>query len=621
MQHLDDETLLALADGRDVPRARAHLEACAACRAELDARRSRHLDEVALEALAAGRVDLVSAEARAHAERCSWCRDAIETERAAVHDAQIALRRAMPELDDLDAMIARAMEVAPAAAAPSRRSLWTGACLGASAALVMAWLSLTRASLPGVGALTALGRQMLTVGRAIDSVVESTVPGGWGGVALVGLVLAVLLAVPVRLLLGERRRAPGLATGMLALLLASLVSAPALVARAYRVEGAWPDRRVTIDVDARPTSEALRITVESAGLGLVARLPEDPPVTLHVRDAPVGEVVHALLGDADVVVIPSANLVTIRPSAASGSAAPERAESAPRVEPRDEVVTTDSVRDRVTFGDDIEIAADEVVRGVYTMGGGARILGRALGDVVTMGGDAEVLGEVIGNVTTMGGDIRVRDGARVHGDLNAMGGDLDIAEGAVVHGHRLPAHQHEHHAAELGRNHDYDGIAELFRWGLWHALLFLIGLVMLGTMRDRLARITAELASAPIRSGLGGLFGLLAASMLAIVLCITIIGIPVAAILAAAIVVAALAGWTACAMWLGSVLPIRALKDRPVHQLAAGVLGLFVAGLVPEIGPLIGVVAVFVGLGAVVATKFGAKPRRFGAHGGPFRSR
>jgi hypothetical protein len=629
---------------------------------------SEHLDEMALEALLSGRDDLVPPAARAHLEGCAECQATVAAERQWALDASVALRRAAPDVEGLDAMIGRAMAAAPAEAdvmrAPSRSSLWMGAAIGGLAAAALGVLSLPgSASMDG---LTALGRQGLTLGRAIDSVVETAIPGGWGLVAVLGLVLALLLAVPARFRLGDRRAGARVATGTLGLLAVLAVGAPARPAHAYRVEGAWPEPAptVTLDAEGLPTSEALRRATESAGLGLVARLENDPPVTLHVRDVPLPEVVQALLGDAPVVVVPSAHLLTVRaeaptetptaetvaetpvaeapasetPTAPPTTTSPETpteppvAEAPPEPAPREALVAAtpapSAVADRVTFGDGVEIAADEVVRDVFTMGGDARVLGRALGDVVTMGGNAEVVGEVIGNVTTMGGNIRVREGARVHGDLNAMGGDVDVEEGATLYGQVLrsgrstPSHAALSTAAQ--EDDGGEGASTLYRWGLWHALLFLLGLVMLGTSsRERLTVLRNELGARPVRSAFGGFFGILAGGILSFVLVLTIIGSPGALVLGGLLFVAGCMGWTAVAAWLGSVLPIGLLKDRPVLQLAVGIAILFLLGLVPTFGTLITIAVVLAGTGAAIATNFGKKKRapvRHHVPTGPFRN-
>ncbi len=625
---------------------------------------------MALEALTTGREDLVSPSARAHLAQCARCQAAVAGDRQWALDASVALRRAAPDVDGLDAMLARAMEAAPAEGelmrAPSRSSLWWGAALGGLAAAALGILSLPAgASMDG---LTALGRQGLTLGRAIDSVVETAVPGGWGLVAVLGLGLALLLALPARLLLGERRGSAA-ATGALGLMAALMVGAPATPAHAYRVEGSWPEPTptVTLEVEGAPTSQALRQVTEAAGLGLVARLESDPPVTVRLRDVPLPEVVQALLGDAPVVVVPSAHLLTVRaetapteavespteaaepasptepaiaegptepasPSVAAPAQTPVVAEPAPAVEAAASTVApapapASVVEDRVTLGDGVEVAPDQVVRDVFTMGGDARVLGRALGDVVTMGGDAEIRGEVIGNVTTMGGDVTLRPGARVHGDLNAMGGDVDVQDGATLHGRvlrsggRAPSEAASPAAVQQDAA---EGGSSLYRWGLWHVLLFLLGLVMMGTSRERLTVLRDELVARPVRSTFGGFFGTMAGTVLTIVLTLTLIGIPGAFVVGGLLFLAGCVGWTAVGAWLGGALPLGFLKDRPVLQLGVGLGVLFLLGLVPTFGTLITTVVVLAGTGAVIATNFGGKkrnkPPRRPVPTGPFRN-
>lgn len=634
-----------------------------------------HLDEVALEALATGREDLVDEAALAHLDECAECAAQVALEQAGAEDASLGLRRAMPELPGLDAMIAQAMEVAPdASPAPSRRSLWMGAGFGATLAVALGALSIPGPS--SVSGLTALGRQLLTLGRAVDRVVESTLPGGWIGAAMIGLVVALALAVPTRLLLRTGRPSLGaIVTSALTLGLIGWVVLPSSLAHAYRVEGEWPSPMptATVDVTGEPTSEALRQAAQSGGLGVVVRLSAaDRPVTLHVQDAPMDEVFEAILGDLDVVVRPGASLVSVRPDerpaggstdpavdpSADPNAAPVQhpaeeptpaevdptqapptpptpplppppsiAVPAPPAPPAPPMVADGSrVGDRVTFGNNVGVEEGEVVRGVYTMGGNAVIEGRALGDVVTMGGNAEISGEVIGNVTTMGGNIELADGARVHGDLNAMGGEIDVDEGARVHGQVMSnpnIHVEGGDPEERGEDQDDRPLAGVFRWGLFNALLFLFGLFMLGTARQRFATMRDELVARPVRSGFGGFFGGLAAVVLTGVLTLTVIGIPGAFALAFLLVLAVGVGWTTSAWWLGSVLPIGRLKDRPVAQLAAGVGVLFLFGLVPKVGTLLVIGAVFAGLGAVIATELGVRrrnPPRASVPTGPFRT-
>lgn len=74
-------------------------------------------------------------------------------------------------------------------------------------------------------------------------------------------------------------------------------------------------------------------------------------------------------------------------------------------------------------GNDITIEEDQTV----------------VGDVLAVGGDVNVLGHVEGDVVSMGGDIRLESTAKVDGDVVCMGGQLHEEEGAVVGGQRVTA--------------------------------------------------------------------------------------------------------------------------------------------------------------------------------------
>ena len=133
-----------------------------------------HLDELALEALATGRDDLVSDALLDHLDECAECAARVELERHGAMDASLALRRAMPELDDLDGMIAQAMLQAPdeLSPAPSRRSLWWGAGMGGLAAAALAVLSLP--STASWGGVASAGGQLVSRWRGVDSRAEAT---------------------------------------------------------------------------------------------------------------------------------------------------------------------------------------------------------------------------------------------------------------------------------------------------------------------------------------------------------------------------------------------------------------------------------------------------------------
>ncbi|UJR82002.1 hypothetical protein [Sandaracinus amylolyticus] len=585
----------------------------------------RRPTESELEALAHGRRDLVRDEiARAvdeDAALSAW----LEREREDARETSVALKRAAPEIDDFDALIAGAMKHAPSEhPSPSRASLWTGAAIGTAVALVSGLASVLASAEPTVLAreawsdLTAIARLGVTLATALDRI-AAMLPGGWAAIAAIGLAFFALLALPLRAIAGGGwSRAPSSAALMLAVLGATTS------AHAYDLEGAWPEPDVTVSVDVErtPLSEALRQALASAQLGLAYTLPDDPQVTLHVRDAPLREVLDALLADVPARVRHSGHLLVVRPAVESPQAIATTAPSPPPLvlppppplpaAPPAPPPPGDELRDLVTFGGDARVLPDQRVRDVITMGGNARVEGQAFGNVVTMGGDADVRGTVVGDVVTMGGDIHVARGGHVHGQLNAMGGNIAVDE--PVRDHQGSISLSVTSAPDTTRaasHHDDDEsrgwVGETLEAAMRHALLFLLGLVFMGLAPARLSMLQSTLVKQPLRVLASGFLGVIAGAVLTLVLVITILGIPAAIVLALGLFLGAYLGLAATASVIGAALPIAALKDRPVLQLAVGVAILFVVSRVPVIGGLLVVGATLAGLGAVILTRGGAR--------------
>jgi hypothetical protein len=248
-------------------------------------------------------------------------------------------------------------------------------------------------------------------------------------------------------------------------------------------------------------------------------------------------------------------------------------------------------RDLVTFGGDARVAPDEVVRDVVTAGGDAVIEGVAQGDVVTMGGDAVVEGIVLGDVVTMGGDLELRHGGQVRGEIVTFGGEH---EGGATTVPFSPPNAID----RIGETID-----DAFSGFIAYALLFVLGLLMSGLAADRFEGLRVAMVRQPVRATALGLVGVLGSVAAIIILCISVIGIPAAIALAFALPFAIWIGMAAAASVLGAMLPITALRGKPVFQLAAGCVVLYLLSLLPVVGDLGVLIAICIGLGSVLITK------------------
>ena len=131
----------------------------------------------------------------------------------------------------------------------------------------------------------------------------------------------------------------------------------------------------------------------------------------------------------------------------------------------------------------------------------------------------------------------------------------------------------------------------------------LVGLAMLRLFPRFVARYL-EALERNVGASLGvGLVALVATLPVAIVLAITIVGLPAAAVLAGSWMIGLFVGWLLLAVAVGGVLIGLARRGAPRRlswSFLLGLIVLYVATRVPFLGPLVGGVGITLGLGALV---------------------
>ncbi|MDH5492184.1 MAG: hypothetical protein OEY14_09535 [Myxococcales bacterium] len=311
------------------------------------------------------------------------------------------------------------------------------------------------------------------------------------------------------------------------------------------------------------------------------------------------------------------------------------------------------------FGEDVTIAADQSVEQVRTFGGDALILGEVRGDVLTMGGEARIVGHVGGDVFTFGGSVFVEGGidgdlltfggdaeitGQVGGDVSSKGGDIRIAgevggEVQSMGGSVAMEGDAEAPAAMSGgtmRGADLSSLplASAPGAGAWLGslvlgafrrlgfalLVLLLALGMRALAPERLAIVQRAIVREPLSAISHGLAGMLLAWASILGLAITLIGLPIAALLA---LLALLFGWlglASSATILGALLPLEALDERPMIRLLAGVGVIWLVSWIPWLGDLLLLLVATAGCGAAMRTRLGrrALPEALGQ--GPYRS-
>jgi cytoskeletal protein CcmA (bactofilin family) len=201
-----------------------------------------------------------------------------------------------------------------------------------------------------------------------------------------------------------------------------------------------------------------------------------------------------------------------------------------------------------TVGDDVRMAGGSItvsgtIKGdLFMAGGQIEILpsGSVEGDVVAAGGSLIIDGLVKGTVRVAGGEVRLN--SQIDGDVNAATGELTLGSSALIGGDLTYRSKQEatidDGARVVGstfyrkaRSHD-GGRALAGLLGIWFVLKLLMVIITSFLLVYALRRITRHVVdkaiTEPGKDALTGFILLFLVPILLIILCVTIVGIPIA---------------------------------------------------------------------------------------------
>lgn len=261
---------------------------------------------------------------------------------------------------------------------------------------------------------------------------------------------------------------------------------------------------------------------------------------------------------------------------------------------------------------------------------------------VTSAGKPVVIarGETVKDAVSYGGPITVESGARVKGDAVAFGGDVVLKDGAIVEGDAvsfggrvlrdgnatvkgeevsfggsgmvssMAAHAVKaSNAVDLEKAEEHSGGLSLATFLVQFVVFFVFGFLLMVFAPQRMKGLESAVRSQPVLSGVVGFLALVLAMPLTIFLLITLIGIPVAAVLWLALAFVVPMGLAAIANTVGTSMPLGRIRRTQAMVLALGLFVLLLVAQVPVLGPLMLSLAVCVSLGAVLRTRLGATPK------------
>jgi uncharacterized membrane protein len=232
------------------------------------------------------------------------------------------------------------------------------------------------------------------------------------------------------------------------------------------------------------------------------------------------------------------------------------------------------------------------------------------GDVVCVGGsiDLESGSVVQGDAVAVGGSVTVNEGALVLGQAVAVLGDVDVDRGGQVMG--------EHVQVGLGklfgsRTRRSSRLLSLGPFGLFptialFAIMYLVGLVTLRMWPERVRNVSHAMFESPVRAFTIGFLCWLLLLPLIVLLVISIVGIPIIALLPIIMFLSIVVGLSSLALRIGESLPAGpGQRFVPPAALGMGMTVLLLLAFVPWLGtPLLALLQLFA-LGASVGSRFG----------------
>ncbi len=252
-------------------------------------------------------------------------------------------------------------------------------------------------------------------------------------------------------------------------------------------------------------------------------------------------------------------------------------------------------RDLILAGNRTEQLASSQVRGATVLTGRDLVLrGTTEGKLQANGADVLIDGQV-GSAEVHADQLTVTAGARIAGPLTyASSREADIRPGATIAG---PVTQTEEET-RTWRIPGWVGAIFLFLVGA------LAGVVLALVMPGAITATSRELRRNPWLSLAAGAGILLGVPILAVILMITLIGIPLALSLLVFYAFGMYLAWVLAAIALGDLLllrlPIRSVRVRAVAAALLGVALLLALQAIPWVGGLVAVIALMAGFGSVV---------------------
>lgn len=260
-------------------------------------------------------------------------------------------------------------------------------------------------------------------------------------------------------------------------------------------------------------------------------------------------------------------------------------------------------RDLMVGGSDVTIGSNGLVGGDAALGvSNALVNGRVRGNVRGSAAETLIAGQVEGNVDLNVGTLTVASGAVIAGSLNYRSSrDAVIQPGATIGG-------------TMNRNEPapfrtFWRVASVAGFLFGFLTLFLLGLIIILLAAGKVGAMADAIQYSPWRSLGWGAIILFATPIAAVIVMITVVGIPLGLIALFLYALAVYLSSIPVALLIGRlIIPHDRLNEsrgQMIGALALGLVLLLLLRLVPYIGWIIGLATVLFGLGSLITARTG----------------
>ena len=261
-------------------------------------------------------------------------------------------------------------------------------------------------------------------------------------------------------------------------------------------------------------------------------------------------------------------------------------------------------------GGDIRLSAP-VGGNAHLAGGQVKVTGAVKGKLRIAGGHVTLDGPVGGDVAVAAGKLEVGPNARIEGQLKFRGGELERDPTALVKGGIDESTGRTH-----GRfRYEHEPFGRSIASWVWTLGLMVLAAIIAGALPGPMRRMSDELVAHPWHAPLLGFIAITCIPVAAVLIMVTIIGIPLGILALLGYAALLLIGYVCVSVVVGGLLLERLKADAAgqtawrVGVAALTVLVLSLLARIPFFGGFLAFIALLVGVGLIVAVVMRRTPK------------